>query len=228
VDGVKFPCPAGRSSPPPLSPPHSRCAIPSRRYGEYRRETNPLCTGRCPAGYFCPPGTSYPLTNICGGSNLYCPEGSSQPLFVPTGHYSLGSESSLTRTSTLPCPPGSYCQEGIASPCPRGRYASRHGTISSSCEGDCSPGYYCLEGSNSSKQHPCGNYSVYCPRGSSEPLSVHNGFYCDLTGDTAEADRLWDPDLKVRSSPLLPIALCVLKIMPPLVPPPDLQCGAPL
>lgn len=137
------------------------------------------------------------LIFVINRSNLYCPEGSAQPLFVPTGHYSTGTISALTRNSTLPCPPGYYCQGGETFPCPKGRYASSYGTVSSECEGECDPGYYCLEGSNSSKQFKCGNSSVYCPRGSYEPKAVHNGFYCDVTGDSAAADRYWDSNLEV-------------------------------
>ena len=65
-------------------------------------------------------------------------------------------------------------------------------------------GYYCLEGSSTARQYECGNATVYCPRGSFEPRSVHNGFYCDLTGDSKGADRYWGgQDLTVRVHSLM-------------------------
>lgn len=41
------------------------------RYGQLERETNPLCEGVCPAGYYCPVGTSYPFVKPCGGSVVF-------------------------------------------------------------------------------------------------------------------------------------------------------------
>ncbi len=76
------------------------------------------------------------------------------------------------------------------------------GSVSPMCEGECSPGYYCLEGSSSPTQYVCGNSSVYCPRGSYEPKRVRNGFYCDITGNSAGADRLWNPNLQVIFVPV--------------------------
>mmetsp|Transcript_3555 Transcript_3555/g.5536 ORF Transcript_3555/g.5536 Transcript_3555/m.5536 type:complete len:1103 (+) Transcript_3555:128-3436(+) len=172
LDGVQYPCPDGR-------------------YGELTRETNPQCTGVCPEGYYCPRGTSYRRTNICGRSDLYCPVGSVQPTFVPKGYYSTGSDSELTRFGITICPPGMYCQQGKTFSCPRGRYSDDEGTTDPLCKGECDPGYYCLEGSSTARQYECGNATVYCPRGSFEPRSVHNGFYCDLTGDSKGADRYW-------------------------------------
>jgi hypothetical protein len=137
------------------------------RYGDIVRQTDPQCTGVCPKGYFCPIGTSYKYSYICGGwvtvqllialtrvevtvlcyamlccarSNLYCPEGSINPLLVPQGFYSIGSESASSRFGVTICPPGYFCQEGLKWPCPVGRYTDVEGTIDSLCKDDCAPG----------------------------------------------------------------------------------------
>lgn len=149
-------------------------------------------------------------------SDLYCPEGSVQPIFVPAGYYTTGSDSELTRFGIEICPPGMYCQDGRQYECPKGRYSDEEGTVDPNCKGECdaggsyyhgaislrlyvdkTAGYYCLAGSSTPRQFECGNATVYCPRGSSEPRSVHNGFYCDLTGDSKGSDRYWSKGLTV-------------------------------
>ena len=51
------------------------------------------------------------------------------------------------------------------------------GESNPSCTGPCTAGYYCPEASYSATQNPCGNVTVYCPEGSSTPLTVDSGFY---------------------------------------------------
>ena len=60
-DGVQYPCPAGRYIV------RLQLFFIECRYGQLERETNPLCEGICPAGYYCPVGTSYPFVKPCGG-----------------------------------------------------------------------------------------------------------------------------------------------------------------
>mmetsp|Transcript_6735 Transcript_6735/g.11070 ORF Transcript_6735/g.11070 Transcript_6735/m.11070 type:complete len:1107 (+) Transcript_6735:128-3448(+) len=180
IEGVQFPC-------------------PETRYGDRTRETDPMCTGDCPEGYYCPRGTSYPLSNICGASYLYCPLGSSKSLFVPDGHYTIGSDSELTRFDFTICETGHYCVDGKKFECPLGTYTDEEGTTDPQCKDLCDPGYYCLTGSPSPRHYACGNASVYCPRGSSVPKSVHNGFYCEITGGSQGADRFWSSELKTCS-----------------------------
>ena len=45
------------------------------------------------------------------------------PVEVMPGYYTIGGNST-TRSSQLPCPPGSYCNKGIMRECPAGRYGS--------------------------------------------------------------------------------------------------------
>lgn len=129
--------------------------------------------------------------------NLYCPAGSDLPTVVPPGYYSDDTESTLTRTNISICPVGHYCINGEKHVCPAGRYNDETGSSDPLCKGLCDPGYYCLEGSPSARQFECGNYSLFCPRGSTKPQTVQIGFYCDLSGDSQQADRFWSTNLKV-------------------------------
>lgn len=96
--------------------------------------------------------------------------------------YATGGNAS-TRTGFSSCPLGSYCPgDGYAYFCPPGTYGSSANITSFSCSGPCSPGYYCLAGSVSSQNVTCGWPGVYCPGGSSAPLSVPIGSYS--TGGT--------------------------------------------
>ncbi len=47
-----------------------------------------VCSGLCPARYFCPQGTVDPLP--CGGDTVFCAAGSSLPSSVFTGYYTTG------------------------------------------------------------------------------------------------------------------------------------------
>lgn len=142
VNGTKFFCPAGR-------------------YGGISGMTNPLCSGTCSKGYYCPKGSSSRKAIICDQPSWFCPEGSGAPTVVAPGFFSTGDSSSpstspaptvspsLTQTPnfvptpTVPttsggnvlqvyCPPGNYCPgDGLFHPCPVGRYSDRSFNMSS-------------------------------------------------------------------------------------------------
>jgi hypothetical protein len=148
----------------------------------------------CSTGYYCPPGSTVSTQISCGGSNYYCPQGISTPFVVDIGFYSFGIFSSpaasqnildvTTRTSQKLCEPGYYCSDGVRYPCQGGLYSNEYGTNSSSCKGSCEPGYYCESASDTSTQYVCGDPSVYCPTGSSTPITVPLGYY-SLNGTTS-------------------------------------------
>jgi hypothetical protein len=81
-----------------------------------------------------------------------------------------------------------YCADGLANPCPPGRFSDVDGAaINSSCLGACSRGYFCGPGSKSPTQAPCStSASHYCPQVSvSEPWGIlpllrasHMGTWC--------------------------------------------------
>ena len=55
VDGVAFPCAAGR-------------------YGDGAGVTSATCSGVCQPGYYCPAGSISPAQQTCGAATVYCPE----------------------------------------------------------------------------------------------------------------------------------------------------------
>lgn len=66
-----------------------RYECPPAHYGSAPSLTNPKCTGRCKAGWYCPWASTSPFEKPCGGSHVYCPELSGAPTPVSTGHYTL-------------------------------------------------------------------------------------------------------------------------------------------
>ena len=140
------------------------------------------CEGKCNAGYYCPAGSTTPYAVPCGGVDMYCPEGSPAPILVSPGYYSNEGVSELYRWEQTPCPPGHYCKDAQKFPCPGGTYSDDFRTTSETCISECDPGYYCDPGSTDKRQVECGSAAVICPRGSSTPLPVLNGFYSVHTG----------------------------------------------
>ena len=159
IDGVRHLCPAGR-------------------YGSKDGETDPECTGPCKAGYYCPVGSSSPTQFECGDkANVYCPESSDIPLYVNVGYYANEDDPASAKTSQELCPPGYYCPgDGLRHKCEAGYYGENTGLTIPTCDGICQPGYYCPSGSTSSHQVPCGNATVVCADGSSEPQPVLPGY----------------------------------------------------
>jgi hypothetical protein len=105
IGGVKAPCSGGTFS-----------ALPA---------ATSACTSLCPAGYFCPDGSSSPTANPCGSADKYCPAGSSAPLAVDAGSYSTPANGPVTnRSGLLQCGPGTYCLSGVQYQCQGGRYGS--------------------------------------------------------------------------------------------------------
>lgn len=81
------------------------------------------------------------------------------------------------------CEEGSYCINGIKTPCPAGFYGDRSRLNTSECGGLCPAGFYCPIGTVRSTSFPCGGSNVYCPLGSQEPIPVPVGYYgLDING----------------------------------------------
>lgn len=70
INGIKKLCPAGR-------------------YGSNVQNIDPLCTGLCLAGYWCPEGSIKNTQEKCGKVNSFCPEGSAKPNFISPGYYTI-------------------------------------------------------------------------------------------------------------------------------------------
>ena len=55
-----------------------------------------------------------------------------------------------------------------------------------------SVGYYCGQGSTTPHQFECGSTSVFCVRGSSQPMLISPGFYGAFTGTNAGTRALFN------------------------------------
>ena len=137
----------------------------------------------CEEGFYCTGG----VQTACGAVSLYCPARSSSPVTVKVGYYSTGGSDAQSRTREEICPAGSYCRGGEKIACPAGSYGTEEEMGVAKCSGQCSEGYYCESGSESPRQHECGDglpdangmlpSEVYCPMGSMKPLRVNVGHY---------------------------------------------------
>ena len=108
------------------------------RYGTKWGETSSSCTGACPAGYFCPFGTTVPFP--CGAPHLFCPEGSSNPRKVHRGYYTIGGDvNGTTRIAEIKTEMSPTLLMEYAT-CPAGRYGGAIGLYNESCSGNCSAG----------------------------------------------------------------------------------------
>lgn len=178
----QIPCDAGHF----CSADGRRYECPPGRYESDDESSDPMCSGTCEAGFFCPPASISPRENVCGDVGTYCEGGNGAPTPVSVGYYTLKEEThGVGYASQVPCEPGTYCHGGIASNCRAGYYGSEHGLSESTCTGACWAGYYCPIGSDnpiacadSDLARDLGNAeSVYCPMGSSEPVAVSINFY---------------------------------------------------
>jgi hypothetical protein len=125
-------------------------------------------SGLCPAGTFCPRGSTDPTPAIPG---THVPRaGASTPVDCPTGRFSMSTGAEICET----CPAGRYNDETRQSECKtcqKGRFMELSYAVTGKeirCQ-DCPRGtYYDLEGSNS---------SLTCK-------PTPSGFFCNLLGQT--------------------------------------------
>lgn len=158
--------------------------------------------GQCEAGYYCPSGSSSPISCPAG---KYC---MSQGLSSPTGDcyagYLCSGGQSSPNAAASRCAAGYYCLEGAtsATPCPVGTFrTSDNGDSLASCYScpvgyacetealttpsfACPAGYYCEGGVADHLLFPC-TVGNYCPAGSTNPLPCSAGTYTDTTGATS-------------------------------------------
>ena len=164
----------------------------------------------CPAGYYCPIGTSDYTANPCQ-SGHYCPEGTSQMdtsnqcVKATTGNTGTCCDSGFEKT----CPDGFYCTDDELDcnnlvgtyECPAGSYCKDGKKIS------CESGAYCPAGSSIPSYCGAGNYSVssdesdsvacqpcpagtFCPTGSNNVDNIcHEGYYCEAGSSTPQQNK---------------------------------------
>jgi hypothetical protein len=99
-------------------------------------------------------------------------------LALPLDDYHLPN-TQFTKSEERPCQKGYYCQNGIRSKCPSGRFGNKDYEVNEECTAECLEGYWCEEASTSSMQNKCGSPNVYCPSGTRTPIYVDDGFYTD-------------------------------------------------
>jgi len=172
-----------------------RIPCPAGRYGSLTQMINPLCTGPCREGWFCPPGSAYQQEQVCGtDASVFCPASSGEPVKVSPGYYTHSQFASAADANAAPgvgewhlglrhthqnlCEAGYYCmQDGKRYECPAGRYGATAGMTSPTCSGVCEPGYFCPPKSTRPTQNKCGHANVFCPEGSGSPRPVQGGYY---------------------------------------------------
>lgn len=111
IDGVKQSCPGGYA-------------------GSYTRETRPLCSAICAAGYYCPAGSVSPYAVVCGSAALFCPTGSAYPQVAPAGFFTNQNSAATNRQAQSLCTPGYFCVDGLITPCPAGSFSDYIGASS--------------------------------------------------------------------------------------------------
>ena len=103
-----------------------------------------------------------------------------------------GRGSSQTRNYSYderPCPPGTYCREGLVYDCPAGRFGKREASDDAECDGPCAAGRYCPDERRTDPYgFECGDVTKICPLGSSQPqLARSEGWY--TVGGVDDATR---------------------------------------
>jgi hypothetical protein len=110
-----------------------------------------MCTGVCTAGRHANMSnlqSTSSCASICPAGS-YCPAGSTINIPCPAGYF--GSSTGLSSsTCTQPCTQGYYCEggnvNGLETKCPAGRFGSTAGLTNSACSGmyQCMFGYMCV------------------------------------------------------------------------------------
>ncbi|CAN0099917.1 unnamed protein product, partial [Heterosigma akashiwo] len=163
------------------------------RGGHYCAHPNGTVTGPCAAGYYCVggswDGTPEALYNANGTllgdvcpAGHYCPEGSSQPVPCGPGHYASATHNT-NASDCAPCTPGYHCPNASTvvptELCPEGFYCEE-GTENPHLQ--CAAGQQCPLGSSSAGDCPEGTYQPYAAQGNCS--SCPPGQYCGVKTTT--------------------------------------------
>ena len=111
-------------------------ACPGGAYGAAPRLTSAACSGACEEGFYCPSGSTSPRALACGPEpTRFCPAGSSQRRDVRPGHVAVrrGGAVAAGYTAERPGAIGEYVIDGVARPCPAGRYGDAALNRNASC-----------------------------------------------------------------------------------------------
>jgi hypothetical protein len=186
----------------------SACSLcPGGRFGNSSGMTSSVCTGPCPAGYVCSPGTVNGTAALCPPGQ-FSGEGSSVCSPCPAGRYGgapplvhanctglcavgrWGAPGATSADCNGPCAAGYACPPGLNTSNPESLVKCRNGTYSARGQGVCSPcpkGRY--GGSAGAESSDCTGACVvghYCPEGSTEQIPYVAFWACEC----ADCSRL--------------------------------------
>jgi len=170
------------------------------RPGQFYSEGGATAGGfaNCPPGYYCPITATMPILCPVG---TYCPAGTTdEPIDCPRGLFSpAGATDELQCTTDWPlgyyqdpksgklvqCPTGSYCAEGIRTPCPPGTYNRKKGQSSIDSCLWCPSGSYC-DSTVLVKPCPLGTHNPLTKQSSASSCrKCPPGTYCNKKGLSA-------------------------------------------
>ncbi|KAL7533460.1 hypothetical protein ACHAXR_010386 [Thalassiosira sp. AJA248-18] len=109
----------------------------------------------------------------------------------------------VTKMKELPCEKGHYCHEGTRYRCQGGRFGDRDIETNEDCSGPCEEGHWCGEASTSGRQNKCGRPNAYCPRESSSPIYVSEGYYTN-EDDMRMSQHLCEPGFYCQNGLKMP------------------------
>ncbi|MDR2685465.1 MAG: hypothetical protein LBB23_01675, partial [Rickettsiales bacterium] len=160
----------------------------------------------CPAGNWCADGVQWPCPagSICAGdgkitecpAGYYCPAGSSAPAVCEAGTWSLPGASLASDCKTAICAAGNWCENGVKSECPAGSFCAGNGT-----KIDCPAGSWCAAGVAKKTSCPDGTWSAigsvkkadcigalcgnnkWCEGTNAAIQECPAGFYCIISAD---------------------------------------------
>lgn len=139
-----------------------------------------LTRDACPAGFYCPAGTTAARSCPSGTYNgKMGADDMTDCLLTPAGFYTIENATAFTGL----CSPGHFCPAGSTSasevPCPSRYYRLEHGAGAQRECSLCISGGYCQLGSVAPAVCPLG---FYCPTGVSDPEPCRPGTFGNTTG----------------------------------------------
>ena len=161
-------------------------------------QSSQFCSGACPAGYYCPIGTSQPVSCgkghysrsgassaqgclSCSPGSYAAAQGTTECTICPTGTY----QPAKGEQACVACKPGSFCPKGASSPlpCKEGSYSeSTNLTSARECTGS-DVGHFAPTGST--QQTPCSPGTVASTKGLGTCVPCAAGSFMNVSGQSA-------------------------------------------
>ncbi|XP_040546472.1 zonadhesin-like isoform X6 [Gallus gallus] len=186
--GNEYPCPVGTySNKTGLRNPRECLPCPGGTFCASAGLVSP--SGPCLPGYYCTlkAHVPNPANDATGGlcpAGHYCPAGSSEPQPCPSGMF-LPQSGMAYHNACLPCPGGKFCQGealmSVSGLCSAGYFCDGESTRPDHKQ--CPPGFYCPKGSESPV--PCSPGHFNSERGKWQPADCQlcpAGYFCNGSG----------------------------------------------